>query len=495
MVPSILDRFTIHGPNGSHACYVTAPARASLSQAKDGSWIRLFQLDVARSLAAQLVLVVNYVHAQGIVHGDLHLGNVLLKVPPTFDQITLEQLYEKYGAPELDPVKYESRTPLVIRPPEARFEPDEPLSFSSDIWTLACTIWSIIAQRPLFEGFLATEDDITCEQVDTLGVLPPEWWRKWEARRHKFSEDGKPMNRNPFRSWDDRFEDSVQQPRRDSGMPLFDARERDAIFDMLRPMLSFRPENRPTTQQILESEWMRDSGDKDDDVNSGDGPEQKINVDNGHFWTPEVHSFSSRKVAECGDLHEILHGGAPVEPSTQVGITAWISKIYNEAQGFKIGTFIDVLLWTLWRKQSAKWPNLAQGYVSDIISYVHKFIQTALLAACRDSVMSSRILSLLMDDLMENYRQSISLADFLRGIEQAGTPMTLNHYLNDILQKCREKRFQNALAKKAFTVHLRLGDEKVVRLGDIYYQDHMTNVFVLTSSVFTFKGFLRKILS
>ncbi|CEO58553.1 Putative Complex: human SRPK2 bound unphosphorylated (Precursor) [Penicillium brasilianum] len=309
MVPSILDTFTIHGPNGNHACYRTAPARASLSQVKDGSWIRLFQLDVARSLAAQLVLVVDYVHAQGIVHGDLHLGNILFKVPHNFDQITLEQLYEKYGTPELDPVvhldgnplppgvpshgiasvwlgepiekitlaesrillsdfgeafsyskepKHESRTPLVIRPPEARFEPNKPLSFSSDIWTVACTIWSIIAQRPLFEGFLATEDDMTCEQVDTLGVLPPEWWRKWEARRHKFSEDGKPINREYFRSWDDRFEDSVQQPRQDSGMPMFDTRERDAIFDMLRPMLSFRPENRPTTKQILESEWMVD---------------------------------------------------------------------------------------------------------------------------------------------------------------------------------------------------------------------------------------------
>ncbi|KAJ5102655.1 Srpk [Penicillium argentinense] len=290
MVPSILDKFTLHGPNGNHACYVTAPASASLSDAKDGSWIRLFQLDVARSLAAQLVLAVDYVHAQGIVHGDLHLGNILLKVPPNFDRLSPKQLYEKYGAPELDPVvrqdgnplplgvpkygiaivltdfgeafshskesKYKSCTPLVIRPPEARFEPNKPLYFSTDIWTLACTIWSIIAQRPLFEGFLATEDDMTCEHVDTLGVLPCEWWRRWEARRLKFTEDGKPMNRNPFRSWDDRFEDSVQQPRRDSGIPSFDANEKDAIFDMLRPMLSFRPENRPTTKQILESEWM-----------------------------------------------------------------------------------------------------------------------------------------------------------------------------------------------------------------------------------------------
>ena len=95
MVPSILDRFTIHSPNGEHACYVTAPARASLSVLKDGSWIRLFQLDVARALAAQLVLAVDYVQDQGFVHGDLHLGNILLNVPPSFDQLSPVQLYKE----------------------------------------------------------------------------------------------------------------------------------------------------------------------------------------------------------------------------------------------------------------------------------------------------------------------------------------------------------------------------------------------------------------
>lgn len=306
MIPSLLDKFTIHGPNGEHACYVTAPARASLSALKDGSWMRLFQLDVARSLAAQLVLAVDYVHAQGFVHGDLHLGNILLKVPPSFDQLSPEQLYDEYRAPELEPVihldsnplppgvpsygiapvwlgeasekviaeakillsdfgeafrypeelKSASRSPLVMRPPEARFEPNSPLSFSSDIWTLACAIWSIIAQRPLFEGFLATEDDMTCEHVDVLGVLPPDWWNRWEPCRYKFTEDGKPINRNPYRFWKDRFEDSVQQPRQDSGMPLFDSKEREVLFDMLRPMLSFKPGIRPTTRQLLDSEWM-----------------------------------------------------------------------------------------------------------------------------------------------------------------------------------------------------------------------------------------------
>jgi hypothetical protein len=52
----------------------------------------------------------------------------------------------------------------------------------------------MFAQRPLFEGFLATEDDMTCEHVDALDILSPEWRKRWETRRHKFTEDGKLIN-------------------------------------------------------------------------------------------------------------------------------------------------------------------------------------------------------------------------------------------------------------------------------------------------------------
>ena len=57
------------------------------------------------------------------------------------------------------------------------------------------------------------------------------------------------------------------------------------------------------------------------------------------------------------------------------------------------------------------------------------------MAICPNGKISSKILSLLMDELMGNYQRAISVADFLLDIERAGTPMTLNHYLNDNLQK------------------------------------------------------------
>lgn len=69
LVPVVLDRFNVQGPNGSHGCLLTAPARCSLRDAREASFVGLFQLDVARSLAAQLALAVAYIHEQGLVQG------------------------------------------------------------------------------------------------------------------------------------------------------------------------------------------------------------------------------------------------------------------------------------------------------------------------------------------------------------------------------------------------------------------------------------------
>jgi hypothetical protein len=115
---------------------------------------------------------------------------------------------------------------------------------------------NIIGQNILFDGMFATEDSITCEQVDALGTLPPEWWYKWEGRHGRFTEDGKPINRELYRGWEGRFEQDIQEPRQRKGMPRVELVERDAIFKMLKSMLKFKPESRSSVNQILECEWM-----------------------------------------------------------------------------------------------------------------------------------------------------------------------------------------------------------------------------------------------
>lgn len=155
-------------------------------------------------------------------------------------------------------LKFQSHTPLAGRPPEARFEPYKPLSFPSDIWSLACSLWNIIGQASLFDNMFATEDSITCGQVDSLGMLPREWWDIWDGRHTKFTEDGKPINReqDPHQSWRDRFERDMQEPRQRKGMPQIEPVERDAIFKMLKSMLQFRPEDRSSAKEVLRCEWM-----------------------------------------------------------------------------------------------------------------------------------------------------------------------------------------------------------------------------------------------
>jgi serine/threonine-protein kinase SRPK3 len=64
----VLDNFEIQGPNGTHRCYTMHLMQGDLRAA---SYSRLFPINVARALAAKLVLAVDHVHSQGFVHGGV----------------------------------------------------------------------------------------------------------------------------------------------------------------------------------------------------------------------------------------------------------------------------------------------------------------------------------------------------------------------------------------------------------------------------------------
>lgn len=143
-----------------------------------------------------------------------------------------------------------------MQPPEARFEPEGPLSYSADIWSLAIAIWEILGMQPIFSNAFVTADEIISQQIDVLGPLPSHWWTRWPERSQFFDSNGNPKEgRYVWPKIEMAFEESVQKYRRKRGCE-FDREEATAIIDLMRRMLVFRPEERPTIKEVLQSEWM-----------------------------------------------------------------------------------------------------------------------------------------------------------------------------------------------------------------------------------------------
>lgn len=184
------------------------------------------------------------------------LGKKANEIEPAEARLLLGDFGEAFSPSQQSHRGDECRSPLAVSPPEVYFEPERPLSFASDIWTLACAIWSILGPRPLFDGTLATDADIVSQQVDVLGPLPQGWWDGWETRSEYFDETGRPTEgRFVVPCLERRFQ-QLQALRREDGMGDLGLEEVTAILAMLRPMLVFRPEERAMAEEVLRSDWM-----------------------------------------------------------------------------------------------------------------------------------------------------------------------------------------------------------------------------------------------
>ncbi|KAJ6081401.1 kinase domain-containing protein [Penicillium canescens] len=309
-IPPLLDQFSFHGPNGHHRCLVGEPAGGSIAQSKEDSTNFMFPPDAARSTAAQLLLGLSYLHANGICHGDLHLRNFLLRVP-NFDGLSIAELYKRFGKPYEVPIRRVDgkpgephapphaiysmvlsmpanevhnpeiiisdygtsfivadtptptlHTPALYSPPEDFF--DEPIiqPTAADIWTLGVNLYEVLGERPLFETFSWDRDDIVAEMINTLGQPPWRWWNSWHRRSEFFKEDG---------SWVDDFRRIGTPVFRRLRQRLWDmgrgeteqtcewdvaGGELHALDDLLRAMMAFEPAERPTADQLLRYEYM-----------------------------------------------------------------------------------------------------------------------------------------------------------------------------------------------------------------------------------------------
>ena len=188
-------------------------------------------------------------------------------------------------------------------------------------------------------------------------------------------------------------------------------------------------------------QWSESSEDSEDeaeeleDDEAEDDNAEDDNVEEEDDEDSDEQFYSVRHTEQEPELDDILHDDCKVPAVKPTGIILWLDRVYKSSRGFEMGTFDASILPNIWKKQSAKWDDLALGYVSDIVSHVHKFIVTLLSAICEDQRVQSALMLVLMDGLVECYKKSIDHAEFILHVEKLGTPLTANHYFADNLDK------------------------------------------------------------
>jgi hypothetical protein len=97
--------------------------------------------------------------------------------------ITLADLVQ-VSQPDIEPMRgKQCYISLEECAPEALFRPDDFISYSFDIWSLACTIWHILDFSTLFNGGFGNQDVVVADHICALGVeaLPASWREEWES--------------------------------------------------------------------------------------------------------------------------------------------------------------------------------------------------------------------------------------------------------------------------------------------------------------------------
>lgn len=239
------DDFKVEGPNGTHQCIVTEVLGPSIGADVDEVYDEdRYPIEIAKMLVAQVIRGVAYLHSCGVAHGDLHIGNILLRIFG-IERISYQDLQKYLGEPYKSPLSLRDGTPVTSTPHEPKYVVPSPhrlellrLCLSSpetvrvkicdfgeaflwdvkpaitqfntpcvyaapeiifndhvspavDVWALAVLIHIVLSGGYLlFNSYHGIKQEVLREMVLTLGKLPDRWWTKWEDRSQYFDENG-----------------------------------------------------------------------------------------------------------------------------------------------------------------------------------------------------------------------------------------------------------------------------------------------------------------
>ncbi|KAL0719736.1 hypothetical protein Bca4012_069060 [Brassica carinata] len=131
----------------NNACIFTAYCEGgNMANAIKKARGKLFPEERIFKWLAQLLLAVNYLHSNRVLHMDLTCSNIFL---PKHDHVQLGN----YGLAKLiNPEKPASLVPGIANSMCPEVLEDEPYGYKSDIWSLGCCMYEITSHQPAFKA-------------------------------------------------------------------------------------------------------------------------------------------------------------------------------------------------------------------------------------------------------------------------------------------------------------------------------------------------------
>ncbi|KAF4777531.1 serine/threonine-protein kinase SRPK3 [Colletotrichum scovillei] len=304
-VVGLLDYFYHDGPNGNHLCLVLEPMGPSLSSVLNAPVeiydprnppVRRFRSDKTKSILRHVLSGLNFLHSNGIVHGDLQSGNILfalqdlnlldrqilkqdendaskidmlrridgkldrwapkyLAVSDPLSYYMLEgqnqvaKLSDLGGAFCIDDPPLSVLTPASLRAPEVIL--NEAIGTGIDIWSFGCIVYELVTGAALFQlppfGLSDTEkkDEQLIQLTDIIGPLPRTLAAKWSNAKKYYDSSGERLDTVPTDIIDGFTEDSISDSRSIDGSS-------DGVEDADRSRLDLGERVPPQVHESLE---------------------------------------------------------------------------------------------------------------------------------------------------------------------------------------------------------------------------------------------------